>query len=230
MAHDSSTPSTTNSSVDGCVAPSDSRPIFTSAPAAVATRPSPVASTTTFARIIRRPLGVSTMRPITRVPSICASTTGAQRSTVTPASAQSRARMPFASSWSMCSSGPLRVITFGASRWLAFRRRRISSAIVPAHTLPRIGETCPSVRLPPRQPNRSTRIVFAPRRAALTAAHTPAGPPPATTTSASSHGVADKVPPFPDFSGAQPPAAANAATAPPARKPLRSIFMVARGL
>ena len=62
-------------------------------------------------------------------------------------------------------------------------------------------------------------------RSALTAAHTPAGPPPATTTSASSHGVAGTGVPFSDALGAQPPAAANAATAPPDKKPLRSIFM-----
>ena len=225
IAHDSSTPSTTNSSVEGCVAPSDSRPIFTSAPAAVATRPSPVASTTTFARIVRRPFGVSTVRPATRRPSICASITGAQRSTVTPASAHSRARIPFASSWSMCSSGPFRVITFGASRWFAFRRRRTSSAIVPGHTLPRMGETCPSVRLPPRQPKRSTRIVFAPRRAALTAAHTPAGPPPATTTSASSHGAATRSPRRDAPPVQHPPAAANAVTALPDRNFLRHTFI-----
>ncbi len=42
-----------------------------------------------------------------------------------------------------------------------------------------------AVAVPPRYPNRSTSVVLAPLRAAAIAAVSPAGPPPATTTSAS---------------------------------------------
>src|SRR3954465_9199268 len=47
------------------------------------------------------------------------------------------------------------------------------------------GPTRPAVAFPPRNPNRSTRTVFAPLRALATAAAIPAGPPPTTSTSAS---------------------------------------------
>ena len=44
------------------------------------------------------------------------------------------------------------------------------------------GATRPRVAMPPRQPPCSTSIVSTPSRAAAIAAHTPAGPPPTTST------------------------------------------------
>jgi len=46
-----------------------------------------------------------------------------------------------------------------------------------------IGATNAAVSVPPKNPYRSTNNTLAPKRAALTALHTPDEPPPTTTTS-----------------------------------------------
>ena len=57
-----------------------------------------------------------------------------------------------------------------------------------------IGPTSPAVAMPPGKPNDSASVTFAPLRAAAIAATNPAGPAPATNTSARSVRVASADP------------------------------------
>ena len=100
----------------------------------------------------------------------------------TPAAAHISSSSTFISSGSYTKRS--RLVPRRASRCSSLWR---ISRVRPGLLKSKIYVSSPAVQMPPRQPWSSNKRVRAPARAATSAAATPAGPPPQTITSASSH-------------------------------------------
>ena len=195
------------------LAPASSTSDWYCAPAYAHTSRSPDASTTTLARIARRPCLLSNSTPRTAPSSTSVPTTQECSSSRTPSSSSRFAETSLSHSGSIIgervtvsrnalrrspqcatSSGSVEPHCSGGGPATASagRRSRISEpkpvmTWLPSQSVMRsIQMTRPPVESPPRWLWRSTSVTCAPSRRAAIAAAQPAGPPPTTSTSVSS--------------------------------------------
>ncbi len=175
-----STPPRVNMSVIAWVIPCSGFPNSYGAPAIAATSASPVASTTIWPSTSQAPAFVRSSMPTTfcratRAPVTqeCSSSSAPDSNTISCA-----ANFMASGSNALPSIPPMLLIL----SQISVKNPPTSAFPVEVRDLMK-GLTRPAVPSPPRNPYRSTSSVLAPDLAELTAAATPATPPPATMTS-----------------------------------------------